>query len=246
MGYDRAITVFSPDGHLFQVEYALEAVRKGTTAIGVKGKNVVVLAIEKKTAQKLQDERTLQKIVKIDEHLGIVFAGLTADARVLISKAMLEAQSYRLSVEDAPSVEYMARYIAGVQQQYTQKGGARPFGIAILLAGFDSDSRGSLWLTDPSGTYSSWKAYATGRNSKTVNEWLEKNYGECGEADDEAVAIKLAIRGLQEVIETGEGNLEVSVLRRGRSLEKLSVDELKTYLERIEEDKKREEEEAKE
>jgi 20S proteasome subunit alpha 4 len=107
----------------------------------------------------------LQKIVKIDSHLGIVFAGLTADARVLISKvrffvdltsfcffsllflqAMTEAQSYRLSVEDAPSVEYMARYIAGVQQQYTQKGGARPFGIAILLAGFDSDGRGSLWL----------------------------------------------------------------------------------------------------
>merc|ERR1711991_1282561 len=246
MGYDRAITVFSPDGHLFQVEYALEAVRKGTTAIGVKGKNVVVLAIEKKTAQKLQDERTLQKIVKIDEHLGIVFAGLTADARVLISKAMLEAQSYRLSVEDAPSVEYMARYIAGVQQQYTQKGGARPFGIAILLAGFDSDGKGSLWLSDPSGTYSSWKAYATGRNSKTVNEWLEKNYKECEQADDEEVAIKLAIRALQEVVESGDNTIEVSVLRRGESLAKVSHADLKDYLKKVEDDKAREEEEAKE
>lgn len=204
----------------------------------------MVLAIEKKTTQKLQDDRTLQKIVKLDAHLGLAFAGLTADARVLINKAMLEVQSYRLSVEDAPSVEYIARYIAGVQQQYTQKGGARPFGIALLLAGFDSDKRGSLWLSDPSGTYSAWKAYATGRNSKTVNEWLEKNYKDCDNSDDENVALKLAIRGLQEVVEAGDGNIELAILRRGQSLVKLTTEELKSLLTQVAEEKKREEEQA--
>lgn len=217
-----------------------EAVRKGTTVVGVKGSDSLVLAIERKTALKLQDERTLQKIVRIDHHLALAFAGLTADARVLINKAMIECQSYRLNVEDAPSTEYMARYIAGVQQQYTQKGGARPFGIAILMVGFDN-GKGSLWLSDPSGTYSSWKAYATGRNSKTVNEWLEKNYKE---AEEEAKSVKKAVRGLLEVVESGNDNIEVAVLTT-KGLRKCSSEEIKSVLEEIEADKKAEEEEAK-
>ena len=202
-----------------------------------------MLAIEKKTAQKLQDERTLQKMVRLDAHIGLVFAGLTADARVLINKAMLEAQSYRLSIEDAPSVEYMARFVASVQQRYTAKGGARPFGIALLLAGVGPEG-GELWLSDPSGTYSSWKAYATGRNAKTVNEYLEKNYKTVAEAGTEESALKLAVRGLQEVIETGQENLEVAVIRRGKPLERLNGDELMALLASIDADKKREEEEA--
>jgi 20S proteasome subunit alpha 4 len=231
MSYDRAITVFSPDGHLFQVEYAIEAVKRGSAVVGCKGADCVVIGVERKAVAQLQDARTIRKIVKLDDHLTMAFAGFTADARVLIGKvrfviaekfirlikhppqARLEAQSYRLTCEDAPSIEYMARYIAKTQQSYTQRGGVRPFGVSSMLAGFGGTNNTvpQLFLTDPGGTFSSWRANCIGgRNEKAVKEFLEKNWTE-GLSQEQSV--RLSVKALLEVVDSGSKNMEVAVMR---------------------------------
>jgi 20S proteasome subunit alpha 4 len=126
--------------------------------VGVKGKDIVVLGCEKRSAMKLQDTRiTPSKIGLVDTHVCLAFAGLNADARILVDKARLEAQSHRLTVEDPVTIEYITKYVAGVQQRYTQSGGVRPFGISTLIVGFDpNDKTPRLYQTEPSGIYSAW------------------------------------------------------------------------------------------
>lgn len=134
--------------------------------------------------------------MNLDNHIALACAGLKADARVLINRARIECQSHRLTVEDPVTVEYITRYIAGLQQKYTQSGGVRPFGLSTLIIGFDPYTGApSLYQTDPSGTFSAWKANATGRNSNSIREFLEKNYKETSGQE----TVKLAIRALLEV-----------------------------------------------
>jgi 20S proteasome subunit alpha 4 len=210
--YDKAITVFAPDGQLFQVQYAFEAVNRGSCTIGMKGKDCIVLAVEKNSVAKLQDPRTIRKIQKIDEHLMITFAGLQADARVLIDKTRVECQSYRFGYEDEPSIEYIARFIAETQQKYTQKGGVRPFGISCFLAGFE-DGKPHLYLTEPSGAFAEWKAHAIGKKSKDLHTFLEDKYqGDLGEDD----CVRFAIETLMEVVES-EKSMEICVVRASGS-----------------------------
>ena len=208
--YDSAITVFSPDGHLFQVEYAMEAVKKGRCAIGIRGRDCIILAVERKTAAKLQDTRTAKKINQLDEKLAVAFSGLTADARVLIDQARVECQSFRLTMDYASSAEYMARFVARIQQENTQKGGVRPYGVSMFIAGYDRENQPKLFLTEPSGAFSQWKANAIGRNSKVMLEYLEANYHE---ELSYAEALKLAVRTLIQVVEKESRNIEVAVLQ---------------------------------
>ncbi|KAF6303147.1 proteasome 20S subunit alpha 8 [Rhinolophus ferrumequinum] len=253
--YDRAITVFSPDGHLFQVEYAQEAVKKGSTAVGIRGTDIVVLGVEKKSVAKLQDERTVRKICALDDHVCMAFAalstrekvilfcnvpttfvGLTADARVVINRARVECQSYKLTVEDPVTVEYITRFIATLKQKYTQSNGRRPFGISALIVGFDDDGIPRLYQTDPSGTYHAWKANAIGRSAKTVREFLEKNYTEDAIANDNE-AIKLAIRALLEIVQSGGKNIELAIIRRNQPLKMFSAKEIESQVTAIEKEK---------
>ncbi|KAJ0182033.1 hypothetical protein K1T71_002755 [Dendrolimus kikuchii] len=242
--YDRAITVFSPDGHLLQVEYAQEAVRKGSTAVGVRGSHVVVLGVEKKSVAKLQEERTVRKICLLDDHVVMAFAGLTADARILINRAQIECQSHKLTVEDPVTLEYITRYIAGLKQKYTQSNGRRPFGISCLIGGFDYDGLPHLFQTEPSGIYYEWKANATGRSAKTVREFLEKNYT-AEEVSTEKGAVKLAIRALLEVVQSGQKNLEIAVMRRSQPMQMLDADTINSYVSIIEKEKEEEAEKKK-
>jgi proteasome alpha subunit len=173
-GYDRAITLFSPDGRLYQVEYAIETVRRGTIAVGIKSKDGVVLAVEEK-ARKLQASDTTQKIFQIDDHIGVAAAGYIPDARTQVDHARYYAQSNRLIYDEPVDVEGVAKDIADMAQQFTQYAGVRPYAVALILAGVDINGA-SLYQTDPSGTYIRYDAAAIGSGSDQVNEFLEKNY----------------------------------------------------------------------
>merc|ERR1711981_979763 len=212
MSYDRAITVFSPDGRLIQIEYAQEAVEKGSTAVAVRGQNCVILGVERKAVQQLQEPRTVRKICALDSHVYLAFAGLTADARQLIDRARIECQSHRLTVEDPVTVEYITRHVSQIKQKYTQSGGRRPFGLSCLIVGVDPDGTPKLYQTDPSGTYHAWKANAIGRSSKIVREFLEQQYSP-ENVDTEDKCIKLAARALLEVVQSSGKNLELAIMR---------------------------------
>jgi len=228
------IFLFGTDGHLFQVEYAQEAVKQGSTAVAVRGDDCIVIGVEKKAVAALQEGRTARKICKLDDHMALVFAGLQADARVLVNKTRIECQSFRLTVEEPPSPEHIARYVARVQQQYTQKGGRRPFGIATLICGFDGQ-KPRIFQTMPSGTHSEWKADAIGRGSKTCRDYIEKHRDESKLSEDGAV--RLACASLLEVVEAGSKNIEVAVMRPSQELEFLDGQLVNTICEQIAKEK---------
>ena len=191
-GYDRAITVFSPDGRLFQVEYAIETVRRGALAVGIRTKDGVVIAVDEKT-KKLQISKIPQKLFQIDYHIGAAAAGYIPDARVQIDNARFFSQSNKLVYDEPVEVETVAKHLADQCQQYTQYGGARPIGVSLIIGGIDSNGS-VLYLTDPSGAYILYNAIAIGGNADVANEFLEKNYDVNMTFDD---AMMLAISTIQ-------------------------------------------------
>ncbi len=195
-GYDMAITQFSPEGRLFQVEYAIEAVRRGTTAIVCRNSNSVVFTVEKKNSE-LQEVIGSEKIFKVDDHIGVAIAGLTADARVLVDKARVQAQVNILNYDERISVKDSTLNICEYLQLFTQNAGVRPFGVSFLIAGVDTNGEASLYLTDPSGAMWGYKAFAIGSGATEARAYLEENYKE--DISNEELKL-LPLRTLKELM----------------------------------------------
>ena len=190
-GYDRAITVFSPDGRLYQVEYAIETVKRGTIAVGVKCKEGIVIAVEEKS-RKLQISETAQKIFQIDDHVGVAASGYIPDARSQVDNARFFSQSNKMIYDEPVEVEIIAKHLADQCQQFTQYAGVRPFGVALILGGVVNKVP-QMYLTDPSGTYIAYDAIAIGAGSEEVNDFLEKTYKNDLSLDDASVLATAAI-----------------------------------------------------
>jgi proteasome alpha subunit len=233
--YDRAITVFSPDGRLFQVEYAREAVKRGTTACGLIYADGVLLAVDKSISSRLIVPRSIEKIFQIDEHIGIATSGLVADARRLIEEARMKAQRHRLAYNEPISVQALTREICDIEQAYTQYGGARPFGTALLIAGVND--KPYLFETDPSGAFTEYVATAIGTGKADVEKLFEKEYKEDLNKKE---ATELVLKGLSIVAERklqGE-YLEVINIDSKNKYREMKKEEIVKYLANVGVDKK--------
>jgi proteasome alpha subunit len=231
-GYDLGITTFSPDGRIFQVEYAIEAIRHGTTGIGVKCSEGVVLVVEKRIYS-LQDPDSIEKIFDIDNHIGAAIAGLTADARVLIDHARVQAQINKLTYDEDISVAQLTRKVCDLKQLYTQNAGVRPFGVSLLIAGIDSEGP-QLFMSAPSGAFWSFKAHAIGGGAQKVTEFFEKEYKPNLKLDG---AIDLALRAMEQVVEGGKfdsTNIEIAVIRADtKKFTRVASKEIQVYIDKI-------------
>jgi len=226
-GYDRAITVFSPDGRLYQVEYAIETVRRGTIAVGIKSKDGIIIAVEEKP-RKLQISQTAQKIFQIDDHVGVAAAGYIPDARSQVDNARFFSQSNKLIYDETVDVETIAKHLADQCQQFTQYAGVRPFGVSLILGGIDSGGS-QLFLTDPSGTYISYDAVAIGSGSDQVTEFLEKNYKPDISLDDAGALAAASIYIASEDKEGSQHIIMSQILADTKTFEIVSEEQVKKY-----------------
>lgn len=227
-GYDRTITMFSPDGRLLQVEYARGTVSKGATAIGVVFDKGVIIITDKKVSGKLVVPKSIEKIYKVDDHLSATMSGLVGDGRVLIEKAREIAQEYSITYDEPIDVMTLVKEIADHKQIYTQYGGARPYGVSLIIAGVDSTGP-RLFVTDPSGVYFEYKATAIGEGSDAAIEYLEKKHKDGLEAGK---AIKMGVEALKKVLgkKFEEERLEIAVVNEKNKFHRLKHEEIKEYL----------------
>ena len=235
--YDRAITVFSPDGRLFQVEYASETVKRGATVLGIACPDGVVLAAEERATSKLQDPTFMWKIFQIDEHVGAAVAGLSCDAHILVDQARVYAQSNRILYDEAIDVEILTRRIGEIKQLYTQHAGVRPFGISMLFGGLDRKGSRLFW-TDPSGAFLAYKAWAIGAGGDAANEILEADYKDTMTLDD---AVILALKCMSKVLEDKLDAQKIriaTVSAATKKFSKLSQEDVDKYIKRFESTKK--------
>jgi len=225
--YSFSLTTFSPSGKLVQIQYALTAVSAGSTSLAVKAKGGVVLATEKKLPA-LVDETSIQKISIITNHIGLVYSGMGPDSRVLVKEGRKKAQAYYRFYKDPIPVARLVQHLASVMQEFTQSGGVRPFGVSLLIAGYDENGP-QLYQVDPSGSYFAWKASAIGKNMVNAKTFLEKRYTEDIELED---AIHTALLTLKEGFDgqMTEKNIEVGIIDESGKFKVLTQAEVKDYL----------------
>ncbi len=226
--YDRAITVFSPDGRLFQVEYAMELVNRGATILGIRCSEGVVLGSEE-NVEPLEEAEYSWKLFKIDDHVGAAIVGLSSDARMLIDQARVYAQSNKLTYDEPIDVEVVTKRISDIKQMYTQHAGVRPFGVSLIFAGVDKTG-GRVFYTHPSGTYRGYKATAIGAGRETVLGILKEEYKEESSLED---AKKLAVKCLAKALEARQlpPRIKIAVVSAdAKKMEMLSDDRIEDLM----------------
>ena len=229
MGYDRAITMFSPDGRLLQVEYAKKTVRQGSTAIGIVCSDGVVLVADKRIVDKLVIPESVEKIWQIDEHIGATASGILSDARVLIERAQLAAQRHRITYDSDIDVLSIVKDICNLKQITTQSGGFRPFGVSILVAGIDSDGP-KLFETDPTGIFFQYRAAVIGEGEIEIEAILNKDYRETITVEE---ALKLAISSLAKILDKDFSVERIDaacIMTKEKKFTKLSKDRVEKIL----------------
>merc|ERR1712139_232030 len=226
--YSFSLTTFSPSGKLVQIEYAINAVQQRPTALGIKATNGVVVATEKKMPSTLIDDTSVEKTATLTDNVGVVYSGLAPDFRVLIKKGRKKAQEYFKVYQELIPISQIVRDLASIMQEFTQSGGVRPFGVSLLVAGFDENGP-QLYQVDPSGAYWAWKASAVGKNYLNANTFLEKRFNEELELED---AVHTAILTLKEDFEGAidENNIEIGIVKADKKFKKLTPGEIKDYL----------------
>ncbi len=196
MGYDRAITMFSPDGRLLQVEYAKKTVRQGSTAIAMVCADGLLFVTDKRIIDSLVVPESVEKIWQIDEHIGATASGILSDARVLIERAQLRAQQHRVTYDSPIDTLTIVKDICDLKQVCTQSGGLRPFGVSILVAGID-DHTPRLYETDPTGIFFQYKATAIGEGEVEIEEILHKEYADSLTIEE---GLKLSVKALKKIL----------------------------------------------
>jgi len=226
-GYDMTPTMYSPDGRIYQVEYAMETVKRGTLALGIKTKEGVIMAVEEKP-RALQTSNITQKIFQIDFHIGVAAAGYIPDARVQVDNARFFSQGNKMTYDEAVQVETVAKHLADQSHQFTQYSGVRPNGVALIIAGVDMKGE-SIYLTDPSGTFIQYAAVAIGSGSDEVNSFLEKNYNFDMGLED-AASLAIAAINLKTEEKNGVDHIKMAkVTTKDKVFEKISESDIKNY-----------------
>jgi proteasome alpha subunit len=233
--YDRAITVFSPDGRLFQVEYAMELVNRGATILGIHTAEGVVLGSEE-NIEALEEALFSYKIFRVDDHIGAAIVGLSSDARILIDQARVYSQSNKLTYDEPIDVEVVTKRVCDIQQMYTQHAGVRPFGVSIIFAGVDKTGS-RVFGTHPSGTYRGCKATTLGAGRETVLNILKEEYKDNLSLED---ITKLAIKCLVKALEARQlpPRIKIAVIPTStKTLEMLSDEKIDAYIKELDSSK---------